>query len=191
MDIKKLSAAATLLLISVFTLTQAGYALRGGEPDADKVTRSIEEAKKAEGESRKTDTTPPKDDTGGTLASGQTISLDAISKDRIITTTADLIVTTMTDAQKAEIVNLINQGYILAVATANGDQAYLNEVIGKFENPDLIKQYISEGNVIFSLVGDSSILAAIQDLAKQELFKLDDSRLQNTKIVEAIISGQI
>ncbi len=128
-----------------------------------------------------------RDEIIGVLKQDSDNPFDYMPQDRIITATAETI-KKMGKVKKEGLVDFINRGYILSIATNTKEESYINSVIDSFSNPGYIRELIKEDKVVFSLVADNSILAAIEALAERRPTERTADILTKEQ-VEALKSG--
>jgi len=99
---------------------------------------------------------------------GKSSRLNTEPQEKIITVTASTVLG-MSNQNKTELINLVSaNGYTLAIATENNDAEYTDKIVGSFAQPDAVKQLIAEGKVVFSLIKNTSLLSAIEDLVVKQ-----------------------
>jgi hypothetical protein len=110
---------------------------------------------------------------GFDFASTGLCTLDRTVQNRVIVTTPEVALQMQDDIPR-----LIDEGYIISIVTDTDNEARLSGIVNGFQNSDLIRSLIDQRLIVFSMVREPDILAAVQALAKMQLA---DLRLDNLK----------
>jgi len=110
----------------------------------------------------------------GKLASNQGIELagrpnklDQVDVTKVISTTAELILTSA--QERGFIIQKISEGYTICVATRQMSKGYIDSIVNAFTNPAAVTSLVENESIIFSLITNDSLWGVIQSLAKKEL----------------------
>ncbi|MBU4589738.1 MAG: hypothetical protein KKG01_02305 [Candidatus Omnitrophica bacterium] len=167
---KTLAIITALMLLGVFLAADAGYAIKTVDKLADEGSETPAVAEEAA--KRVDEAIPGKDD--DKLASGHTLqlasrpnALDKAGEVNIIPTTAELLMES--GAERNRIMGFIKEGYTICVATRDNSVEYINRVINAFVDPSMARGLIESDTIIFSLVTNNTLFAAIEGLAEKDL----------------------